>query len=90
MKNHWLTIRQGLCHVIFKCRFLQILSLYIYEKEMVSYTESDHLKEQVCLGIIDVPIPEHAYVSSWAVYDDMVYYEADYIDCKFSVLSDLG
>lgn len=50
------------------------------KKEMVSYTESDHLKEQVCLGIIDVPIPEHAYVSSWAVYDDMVYYEADYID----------
>lgn len=47
---------------------------------MAAYTEADDLKERVRLEIIDVPKPEYAYVSAWTVYDEMVYYEADYID----------
>lgn len=57
-----------------------ILNLQNEKREAETYKETDSLKEQLELQFIEIPVPEHANVSSWTVYDNMVYYGVDYID----------
>lgn len=52
-----------------------VLDFREQKKEMAVYTEADYLKERVRLEIIDVPKPEHAYVSAWTVYDELWLYD---------------